>query len=51
MSIPYLPNPEDFSYSVPYCVSRNGKVLLMFEFDLVLYDPMDKAFKFPRIEG
>ncbi|KAK4283593.1 hypothetical protein QN277_000528 [Acacia crassicarpa] len=51
VSIPYLPNPEDFSYSVPYCISKNGKVLLMFEFDLVLYDPKDQSFKYPRIEG
>ncbi|KAF7813722.1 F-box/kelch-repeat protein [Senna tora] len=45
VSIPYLPNPEDFSYSVPYCISENGQVLLMFEFDLVLYDPKDQSFK------
>ncbi|KAF7807721.1 F-box/kelch-repeat protein [Senna tora] len=51
VSIPYLPNPKDFSYSVAYCISENGQVLLMFEFDLVLYDPKDQPFKYPRIEG
>ncbi|XP_017436686.1 F-box/kelch-repeat protein At3g23880 isoform X2 [Vigna angularis] len=51
VSIPYLPNPEDFSYSGPYYVSENGEVLLMFEFDLILYDPRDNSFKYPRIES
>ena len=51
VSIPYLPNPKDFSYSGPYYVSENGEVLLMFEFDLILYDPRDNSFKYPRIES
>lgn len=51
VTIPYLPNPEDFSYSVPFCISENGQVLLMFEFDLVLYDPRDRSFKYPKIEN
>jgi F-box interacting protein len=51
LTIPYLPNPEDFSYSGPYCISENGEVLLMFEFDLILYDPRDNSFRYPRIEG
>lgn len=51
MTIPYLPNPEDFSYSMPFCGSEKGQVLLMFEFDLVLYDPRDQSFKYPRIEN
>lgn len=51
LTIPYLPNPEDFSYSGPYCISENGEVLLMFEFDLILYDPRDHSFRYPRIEG
>ncbi|XP_028792397.1 F-box/kelch-repeat protein At3g23880-like [Neltuma alba] len=51
VTIPYLPNPEDFSYSQPFCVSENGQILLMFEFDLVLYDTRDKSFKYPRIEN
>ncbi|KAK4266436.1 hypothetical protein QN277_027358 [Acacia crassicarpa] len=51
VTIPYLPNPEYFSYSVPFCVSENGQILLMFEFDLVLYDLRDKSFKYPRIKG
>lgn len=51
VTIPYLPNPEDFSYSGPYCISENGEVLLMFEFDLILYDPRDNSFKYPRIES
>ncbi|KAK7303216.1 hypothetical protein RJT34_14118 [Clitoria ternatea] len=51
VTIPYLPNPEDFSYSGPYYISENGEVLLMFEFDLILYDPRDNSFKYPRIES
>ncbi|QCD86146.1 hypothetical protein DEO72_LG3g667 [Vigna unguiculata] len=51
VSISYLPNPKDFSYSGPYYVSENGEVLLMFEFDLILYDPRDNSFKYPRIES
>ena len=51
VSIPYVPNPEDFSYSGPYYISENGKVLLMFEFDLILYDPRNNSFKYPKIES
>ncbi|KAI4317711.1 hypothetical protein L6164_025560 [Bauhinia variegata] len=51
VTIPYLPNPEDFSYSMPFCISENGQVLMMFEFDLVLYDPRDQSFKYPKIES
>lgn len=51
VTVPYLPNPEDFSYSGPYCISENGEVLLMFEFDLIIYDPRDHSFRYPRIEN
>lgn len=51
VTIPYLPNPEDFSYSGPFCISENGELLLMFEFDLILYNPRDHSFKFPKIES
>ncbi|XLR52002.1 hypothetical protein HN51_002728 [Arachis hypogaea] len=51
VTIPYLPNPEDFSYSGPYCISDNGEVLLMFEFDLILYDPRDQSFKYPKVHS
>ncbi|MED6206706.1 hypothetical protein PIB30_029441 [Stylosanthes scabra] len=51
VTVPYLPNPEDFSYSGPYYVSDKGEVLLMFEFDLVLFDPSDRSFKYPRIQN
>ncbi|KAL4380409.1 hypothetical protein HN51_003704 [Arachis hypogaea] len=51
VTVPYLPNPEDFSYSGPYYVSEKGEVLLMFEFDLVLFDPSDRSFKYPRIQN
>lgn len=51
VSIPYVPNPEDFSYSGPYYISENGEVLLMFEFDLILYNPRDNSFKYPKIES
>ncbi|XP_023736405.1 F-box/kelch-repeat protein At3g23880 isoform X1 [Lactuca sativa] len=44
VSIPYLTDPGRDQFSVPLCISNDGKVLLQFGAKLVLYDSKNLSF-------
>nr|XP_043640119.1 F-box/kelch-repeat protein At3g23880-like [Erigeron canadensis] len=44
VSIPYLTDPGRDQYSVPLCISKDGKVLLQFGSKLFAYDSRNRSF-------
>ncbi|KAI3716430.1 hypothetical protein L1987_67303 [Smallanthus sonchifolius] len=44
VSIPYLTDPGRDQFSVPLCISNDGKVLLRFRSTLIVYDSQNSSF-------